>query len=147
MKYRLILLLILTIPFISQAQSSNGNVQTQIIGNWIMSKHMLEQNGVSKDMWTSEFKATYSFKHDGTWMSTYWRKGYGTVITVGKWKVVDNGKKIQLYGNRFLPPHDKDGKVADHKLDVLKLSNSEFVTNEYMFAEDPVGTSYYIRTQ
>lgn len=112
-----------------------------------MSKHLWGQKDSLKNMWTSEFKRTFTFNPNGAWSSTYWRRGYGTTVTTGHWKIIDKGEKIRLFKNRFLPPDDKAGTVADHSLNVLRLTGTEFVTNEYMFAEDPVGISYYQRTK
>ena len=144
MRYCVIFLLAIAISN-SYAQDSS-EVKTMIIGKWTMSKFTLDHNGIAENMWTTEFKNTYTFNSNGTWTSTYWRKGYGTNVSAGKWTVIEGGTKIHLYNNKFLPPHDKDGTLANHNLNVLKLSDREFITNECMFGEVP-GTSYYRKTQ
>lgn len=107
---------------------------------------MLVENGKSVDKFNSDSKINYEFKADGTYKltSSFKFKGkWDTVVTIGQWKISSDNKKIELFNNKFLPPHDKDGTCADHPLPIKKLTATDFVTEEYWFSEDPAGTSSY----
>jgi hypothetical protein len=120
--------------------------KTNIVGKWTMFKHILVENGKPVDKFNSDAIIVYEFNVDGTYKLTSAFKYQGkfdTVVTVGKWKISSDKKKIELFNSKFLPPHDKDGTCADRPLIIKKLTSTEFVTEEYWFSEVPVGTSSY----
>jgi hypothetical protein len=111
-----------------------------------MVKHTLLENGKTVGKLNGDAKINYEFKADGTYKltSAFKYKGkWDTVVTVGKWKISADNKNIELFNNKFLPPHDKDGTSADHPLIIKKLTATDFVTEEYWFSEAPAGTSSY----
>lgn len=113
-----------------------------------MVKHTLVENSKTVDKFNSDAKIVYEFSIDGSYKLTSAFKYQGkwdTVVTVGKWKISSDNKNIELFNNKFLPPHDKDGTCADHPLVIVKLTATDFVTKEYWFSEDPAGTSTYIK--
>ncbi len=119
---------------------------TNIVGKWTMVKHTLLENGKTVGKLNGDAKIIYEFKVDGTYKltSAFKYKGkWDTVVTVGKWKVSAGNKNIELFNNKFLPPHDKDGTSGDHPLIIKKLTATDFITEEYWFSEAPAGTSSY----
>jgi hypothetical protein len=120
--------------------------KTNIVGKWVMVKHMLVENTKTVDKLNGDAKIAYEFKADGAYIltSSFKYKGkWETVVTVGKWKISADNKKIELFNNKFLPPNDKDGICADHPLIIKKMTATEFVTEECWFSEAPAGTSSY----
>ncbi len=136
----LTILLILTTATVHG--QSTDSIKAQIIGKWLLVKHTLLENKKTVDKLTSDTKNIFEFKKDGTYKNTSTNK-FGTVITVGKWKVSADKKAIDTYDNKFLPPWDKNAICADHPLNIIKLNKFEFVTNECLYSESPAGTSYY----
>ncbi|MES2133667.1 MAG: hypothetical protein V4506_15060 [Bacteroidota bacterium] len=134
-----IALLFLTTNFFGQPTDT---VSTKIIGKWLLVRHTLVEKGVSTNKLTSNQTYTYQFNKDGTYNITYKDKKYGANVTAGKWKKIENGKKISLYENTDVPD-DPMVLIGDHDLKIIKLSSTDFVTEEYLFSEDPIGTSYY----
>jgi len=137
----IILLLFSTLLF-----GQTSDPKTSIVGKWTMFKHILVENGKPVDKFNSDAKIVYEFNVDGTYKLTSAFKYEGkwdTFVTVGKWKITSDKKKVELFNNKFLPPHDKDGTSADHPLTIKKMTSTEFVTEEYWFSEDPAGTSSY----
>jgi hypothetical protein len=116
----------------------------KIIGKWLLVRHTLKEKRRTVDKLTPDTKNIYEFKKDGTYRNIFTNDS-GTVITVGKWKISPDGKQILTRDNHFLPPHNKDGAVADRPLNIFKLTSTDFVTNECLYNEVPAGTSYYLR--
>ncbi len=120
--------------------------KTNIVGKWTMVKHTLLENDKTVDKLNADGKIVYEFNADGTYKLTSSFKYQGkwdTVVTVGKWKISSDKKSIELFNNKFLPPHDKDGTCADHPLIIKKLTATDFVTEEYWYSEAAAGTSTY----
>lgn len=126
---------------------SIDSINVKLIGDWTLYKHTLLEKGKNEDKFNPiETKIIYEFKRDFTYklISTWKFQDKGdSIITVGKWKISADKKQINLYDNKFLPPHDKDGICADHPLKIVKLTKTDFVTEEYIYNEFPVGISYY----
>ena len=140
--FHIIILLFFYTTLFGQTSDSKNN----IVGKWTMVKHTLLEKGKTVDKLNGDAKIIYEFKADGTYKltSSFKYKGkWDTVVTIGKWKISTDKKNIELFNNKFLPPHDKDGTCADHPLVIKKLTAMDFVTEEYWFSEDPVGTSSY----
>ena len=143
MKYlqTIILFLLSTLLF-----GQSYDPKTTIVGKWTMVKHTLIENGRTEDKYNSDVEITYEFKADGTYQLTSSFKYQGkwdTIVTVGKWKISSESRSIELFENKFQPPHDKDGISVDHPLVIKKLTKSHFVTEEYWFSELTSGTSTY----
>ncbi|MBK9401175.1 MAG: hypothetical protein IPN36_10035 [Bacteroidetes bacterium] len=137
-------IILLFFSIISLGQTTEP--KTNIIGKWTMVKHILVETGKPVEKLNNDAKIDYEFKIDGAYELTSAFKYQGkwdTVVTVGKWKISTDKRKIELFNNKFLSPHDKDGTCADHPLLIKKLSATEFVTEEYWFSEGPAGTSSY----
>ena len=139
--YAIILLLFSTLLF-----GQTSDPETNIVGKWTMVKHILAKNGKPVDKFNSDATIVYDFNDDGTYSLTSAFKYQGkwdTVVTVGKLKISADNKNVELYNNKYLPPHDKDGTCADHPLVIKKLTTTDFVTLEYWFSEVAAGTSSY----
>ena len=71
-----------------------------IVGKWVMTKHMLVENTKTVDKLNKNAKIAYEFKVDGTYKLTSSFKYNGkwdTVVTVGKWKISADNKKIEIF--------------------------------------------------
>ena len=104
---------------VTVAQTADST-KTKILGKWTIIKHTLPEKDKAVDKFKStETKIIYEFKKDGTYVLTsdwLFQGKWDKVVTVGKWKLSADSKQINLYDNKFLPPHDKDGTCADHPL-------------------------------
>ncbi len=124
----------------------SDSIKVKITGKWAMTKHVLPTADEAMNKIIKETKSTYEFKSDGSYSHTFSQIYEGklyTVVKEGHWKISSDKKEITLFNSKFLPPHDKNGIVGDHHLVIIKLSKTEFVTNEYYYDEAVPGTSYY----
>ncbi len=143
MKKLFILLIGVWMVTISCFSQPIDSIKTKIVGKWILTKHTLLEKGKLVNKFNAqEGKIIFEFKDDGTYVNTS-ADTLNSIVTVGKWKISTNKKNIDTYENKFLPPHDKDGICANHPLRIIKLTASEFITNEYFYSESAAGTSYY----
>lgn len=100
------------------------------------------RRGKTSNEITSNEKYTYEFAVNGTYSVNYINKKNESNTTYkGKWKLINAGKTLFLYAVTL--PSDPKQLVGDGHLPVIKLSATEFVTKELLFAMDMKGTSYY----
>ena len=135
--------LLLSISFLSSGQKL-GTAKPTLTGNWLLVKHLITENGKTTNELSADEHYTYSFAINGTYTVNYANSKTGNSTTYkGKWKLTAAGKTLKLYDNTLLS--DPKQLVADNSLPVLKLTATEFVTTELLFAMDMKGTSYYKR--
>src|ERR1700722_16193187 len=112
---------------------TTDSIKMKIVGKWLLVKHTLVEHLKIVDKLTPDTKDTYEFKNDGAYRNTTTNK-FGTVIVLGHWRISSDGKSIETYNNKFLPPSDHTGTTinndADHPLKIIKLTLNEFVPNE-----------------
>lgn len=141
----ILILTILLIGTFLKLNAQTDSISSYIIGKWQLVKHTLPVNGKAVNKLTSNESSVFEFRKDGTYTNTFNNKSTkeGPCITVGKWKVSADGKQIDTFENKFFPPWNKNAICADHPLLLVKFTQTEFVTKECMYSEDPAGTSYY----
>lgn len=122
---------------------TTDSVSIKLTGKWLLVKHTLLENGKLINKITPNQIYTYEFNADGTYQVSYFDKQLGTTLNAGKWKIIDNENKIHFYDNTDVPD-DPMISIGDHDLTIIKLTSTEFITEEYLFSEDPIGKSYYI---
>ena len=135
--------LLLSISFLSNGQKPRMAKPT-LTGNWLLVKHLITEGGKTTNELGADEHYTYSFAVNGTYSVIYSNSKTGNSTTYkGKWRMTAAGKTLKLYDNTL--PSDPKQLVADNNLPVLKLTATEFVTRELLFAMDMKGTSYYKR--
>lgn len=115
-----------------------------VLGTWELVNHIMEVDGKPVEKKTGEWWSRLRFEADGSYRSTM-QWGDDAVVTVGSWKVNADSSDVFLHDNRFLPPHDVDGTVADGPLDLVELEKERMVIKEFLFSEGTPGTSTYRR--
>ena len=118
------------------------STSSKVVGKWLLVKHTLPEKGKEKNFLTANDIYTQEFNADGTYQAKWFDKKLGATVNEGKWKLIDNGRKIHLY-NISDVPDDPIILISDHDLSIIKLTTTEFVTEEYLFTEAPIGRSYY----
>lgn len=113
-------------------------------GSWELLSHVLDVEGKAVEKKTGAWRSTLRFEADGSYRGTL-QFGDDPVVTAGSWKVNEDSSDVFLHGNRFLPPHDTDGTVADRPLGLVELEKDRMVIKEHLFSEDIPGTSTYRR--
>lgn len=136
-----ILTFLIVITNFSFGQTIDTN-STKITGKWILVKHILLENGKLSNKLTNNQTFTYEFNIDGTYTWKCIDKSYGITTFKGKWEIADNGRTIHLYDNSD-EPDDPKVTIADHDLKIINLTATEFITEEYLFSENPIGKSYF----
>ena len=116
--------------------------KSNLVGNWFLVKHLITDGGKTTNEITSNEIYTYSFAANGTYSVNYINKQKESNTTYkGKWKLTNAGKTLSLYDNTL--PSDPKQLVGDENLPIIKLTATDFVTWELLFAMDMKGTSYY----
>ena len=137
---------ILAVMLLSFSLVSNGNTtdttQSKLVGKWLLVKHLITEGGKTTNEITANENYTYNFAVNGTYSITYInKKNQSNTTYKGKWKLINAGKTLFLYSVTL--PSDLKQLVGDEHLPVIKLTATEFVTKELLFAMDMKGTSYY----
>lgn len=143
--------LTLTLCISTLSFSQSDTLRDWLTGTWILSSHSVEEYTGNSNLLSDEQRITLIFDIDGTYQSIgeFPHEGkVDEVITVGQWELDGSAEnnEVYLYDNRFVPPHDRDGQVADHPMPLLKATRDSLWTTECLFFEDPPGVSLYIRT-
>ena len=137
----LLVSMLLSYSLLSFAHQTD-TTQSKLVGKWLLVKHLITEGGRTTNEVTANENYTYNFAANGTYSITYTNKKNESSTTYkGKWKLTNAGKTLFLYNNTL--PTDPKQLVADKNLPITKLSATDFVTKELLFAMDMKGTSYY----
>ena len=134
--------LLFLLPAVVAAQSATTKIN--LLGKWLLVKHIVTDNKKPKDLLTSNEVYTYHFYTNNTYQVSYTnKKNKSTTVYKGKWLIVSSGKKLKLYDNNQVA--DTAVLVGDRLLPIIRITATEFVTKELLFGMDLPGTSYYTK--
>lgn len=118
-----------------------------LIGKWVLKKHVVTAEGRSKSYLIKTNPTTYSFFKNGTFSCSYFSESREHRVE-GNWKLVltDRTIKISLFDVKEVPD-DPINVITDYDLPILKFTNREFSTEEFLFTEEMPGISFFTKTK
>ena len=108
-------------------------------GKWSITSHIV--NGEKSNCLSEQQNYYVEFFSDGTYKMHYEDKRYGNSITTGKWLIIGTNDSIKFYDNQSTLP----GIIADHSRRVISFTDKNFIIEEYLCTEFPVGQSTYTK--
>jgi hypothetical protein len=143
-KYRTITFtLLLLFAGVTFGQTTD-TISTKLIGKWLLVKHTVSEAGIAVDRLTSDQVYTYDFFKNMTYNAAYKDKG-GMALIKGSWKLINAEKEIHFYDNKAVEPNSSIILPDYYDKPIINLSATELVIPEYLYDEEPIGTSYYIK--
>lgn len=136
-----LIILTLCLLFSTSTFCQDSTFKLLVYGKWTLAKHTATKNGTTYSERILNRVSVYEFFKDGTYklLDRYKTDQYQTK---GKWKVIEGGKKVHLYNNVDIP--DKpDIEIADHDLNVTKISGEYFLSYSSGDTPNPPETDYY----
>ncbi len=124
--------------------SQQINIDSSIItGNWSLSKHTITKKGLTVEEPDKNRSSTYDFYKTGKYRLID-QEGNSQFITMGKWKVIDEGKKVHLFNNTDIPD-DPQILIGDHDLNIVFVKGVMHLTHSFGDSLFSPETYYYTK--
>ncbi len=123
---------------------TTDTTSTKLIGKWLLVKHTILDAGIAVNRLTPDQVYTYEFFENRTYNAVYKDRG-GMALNKGNWKLIDAEKEIHLYDNKAVEPNSSVILPEYYDKPIISRSATELIIQEYLYDEQPIGTSYYAK--